>query len=121
MIRPAREADIVALAALRFALWPDEPLDVRRAETEANLARTDSGLATFVAEDTENPTKKELHSYGDFPWEGLRPGQFRGYMFWIIDRLRFPACGSPVSDHTIPIVLRCCTRIGVLLVNYQNA
>ena len=50
MIRLAKAADIEALAALRLALWPDEPLDVRRVETEANVARAD-GLATFVAED----------------------------------------------------------------------
>jgi aminoglycoside 6'-N-acetyltransferase I len=50
MTRHATAADGEALAALRFALWPDEPLAVRRAETEANLARTDGGLATFVAE-----------------------------------------------------------------------
>jgi aminoglycoside 6'-N-acetyltransferase I len=50
MIRLAKAADIEALAALRFALWPDEPLEFRRAETEANVARAD-GLATFVAED----------------------------------------------------------------------
>ena len=49
MIRFAAAADIDALAALRFALWPDEPLDVRRVEAEANVVRTD-GLATFVAE-----------------------------------------------------------------------
>ena len=49
MIRLAAAADVDALAALRFALWPDEPLDVRRVEAEANVVRTD-GLATFVAE-----------------------------------------------------------------------
>jgi aminoglycoside 6'-N-acetyltransferase I len=56
MIRPAQEADAKALAALRHALWPDEPLDVRRAEADANLARTDSGFATFVAEDAGEVT-----------------------------------------------------------------
>jgi len=30
MIRLAAAADIEALAALRFELWPDEPLDVGR-------------------------------------------------------------------------------------------
>ena len=49
-VREASAADGWALAALRFALWPDEPLEVRRAEAEANLTRTDGGLATFVAE-----------------------------------------------------------------------
>jgi aminoglycoside 6'-N-acetyltransferase I len=49
MIRLARAADVEALAVLRLALWPDEPLAVRRAEAEANVARAD-GLATFVAE-----------------------------------------------------------------------
>ena len=49
MIRLAAAADVEALAALRFALWPDEPLEVRRAEAEANVARVDD-LATFVAE-----------------------------------------------------------------------
>lgn len=51
MIRLARIEDVEPLAALRFTLWPDEPLEVRRAETEANLARTDSDFATFVAVD----------------------------------------------------------------------
>ena len=49
MIRPAEAADLDTLAALRHALWPDESLAVRRAETEASLAGAD-GLATFVAE-----------------------------------------------------------------------
>ena len=31
MIRLAAAADIEALAALRHALWPDEPMDVRGA------------------------------------------------------------------------------------------
>jgi aminoglycoside 6'-N-acetyltransferase I len=49
-VREAGAADIDALAALRLALWPDEPLEVRRAEAEANVERTDGGLATFMAE-----------------------------------------------------------------------
>jgi aminoglycoside 6'-N-acetyltransferase I len=49
MIRQAAIADIEALAELRFALWPDEPLELRRAETRENLARTDGRLLTFVA------------------------------------------------------------------------
>ncbi len=49
MIRLARTEDLESLAGLRLALWPDEPLEVRRSETEANLARADSSLATFVA------------------------------------------------------------------------
>lgn len=49
MIRLAAAADIDALAALRFALWPDEPLAVRRGEAEANVAGA-PGQATFVAE-----------------------------------------------------------------------
>jgi len=48
-VRRAEAADLEPLAALRFALWPDEPLEVRRAEAAANVARTDGGLATFVA------------------------------------------------------------------------
>jgi aminoglycoside 6'-N-acetyltransferase I len=51
VIRLAAPADVDALAELRFALWPDEPPARRRAETEANLARTDGALATFVAID----------------------------------------------------------------------
>jgi len=51
LIRVATLADLEPVAALRLALWPDEPLEVRRAEAEANLARTDDGLATFVAGD----------------------------------------------------------------------
>lgn len=51
MIRLATAADVEALAGLRFALWPDEPLEVRWTETEAILARTDDGLVSFVAED----------------------------------------------------------------------
>lgn len=50
MIRVPCERDAEALAGLRFALWPDEPLEVRRAETEANIARTDGDFATLVAE-----------------------------------------------------------------------
>jgi aminoglycoside 6'-N-acetyltransferase I len=49
MIRPAEAADVGALAELRFALWPDEALERRRAETAANLARTDGRLLTLVA------------------------------------------------------------------------
>ena len=51
MIRPAAPADVDALAELRFALWPDEPLARRRAEAEVNLARTDGALGTLVAID----------------------------------------------------------------------
>jgi len=36
---------------LRRALWPDEPLEVRRAEAAANIARSDGGMATFAAEE----------------------------------------------------------------------
>lgn len=49
MIRQAATADIEALAELRFALWPDEPLERRRAEAQANL--TDGRLHTLVAVD----------------------------------------------------------------------
>ena len=49
MIRFAAAADIDALAALRFALWPDEPLEVRRAETVVNVTRTGGDFVTFVA------------------------------------------------------------------------
>jgi aminoglycoside 6'-N-acetyltransferase I len=49
-VRLAVAADVDALAEMRFALWPDEPLEVRRSEAQANLARTDGGLVTFVAE-----------------------------------------------------------------------
>ena len=49
MIRPAVSADIEAVAELRFALWPDEPLEQRRAETRENLARVDGRLQTLVA------------------------------------------------------------------------
>ena len=51
MIRPATLADLEAVAALRFALWPDEPLEWRRAETEATLTATEGGLETLVAVD----------------------------------------------------------------------
>ena len=51
MIRPATLADLDGLAELRFALWPDEPLARRRAETEENLARGDGLLATLVADE----------------------------------------------------------------------
>ena len=50
MIRLAAAADIEALAALRHALWPDEPMDVRRAEAAERVARTDPRIETFVAE-----------------------------------------------------------------------
>ena len=53
MIRRATNADVEALAELRFALWPDEPLAVRRAEAEANVARTDGGLVAFLAVDND--------------------------------------------------------------------
>ena len=49
MIRAAEAADLEALAELRTALWPDEPLAQRRAEAAANLARTDRRLHTLVA------------------------------------------------------------------------
>ena len=49
MIRPAETADLDTIAALRHALWPEEPLDELRAEAEANLARSDGGFATWVA------------------------------------------------------------------------
>jgi aminoglycoside 6'-N-acetyltransferase I len=49
MIRLATAADVAALAELRFALWPDEPLAVRRLEAEANVARVGKPLETFVA------------------------------------------------------------------------
>lgn len=51
MIRPAATADMEAVAELRFALWPDEPLEQRRAETRENLARVDGRLQTLVAID----------------------------------------------------------------------
>ena len=51
MIRRATNADVEALAELRFALWPEEPLAVRRAE--ANVARTDGGLVAFLAVDND--------------------------------------------------------------------
>ena len=41
MIRRAATADLDALAELRFALWPDEPLSQRRAEARENLSRAD--------------------------------------------------------------------------------
>jgi aminoglycoside 6'-N-acetyltransferase I len=50
MIRPATAADVEALADLRLALWPGEPQEARRAEVEANLARTDGELKTFDAD-----------------------------------------------------------------------
>ena len=53
MIRRATNADVEALAELRFALWPEEPLAVRRAEAEANVARTDGGLVAFLAVDND--------------------------------------------------------------------
>ena len=43
-------ADVEALAALRHALWPDEPLAVRRAEAEQRVARSDPRIETFVAD-----------------------------------------------------------------------
>ena len=51
MIRRATAGDIAALAALRFALWPDEPLEQRRAEAAANLSRADARLHTLLAID----------------------------------------------------------------------
>ena len=49
MIRLATAADVEALARLRFALWPDEPLAQRRLEAEDRVARTDPRIETFVA------------------------------------------------------------------------
>lgn len=54
MIRPAATADLEALAELRLALWPDEPLEQRRAEVRENLARTDGRLHTVVAVDGDD-------------------------------------------------------------------
>ena len=51
MIRVATAADIEALSRLRFALWPDQPLEQRRAETRTNVARTDGRLETLMAVD----------------------------------------------------------------------
>jgi len=47
MIRLATTADVEALAALRFALWPNEPHARRRAEDR--VARSDPLVETFVA------------------------------------------------------------------------
>lgn len=44
-------ADVEALAELRFALWPDQPLETRRAEAAENLAHRDNAFETFVALD----------------------------------------------------------------------
>jgi len=49
MIRLATTDDVEALAELRFALWPDEPLAQRRAEAEQRVARADPRIETFVA------------------------------------------------------------------------
>ena len=51
IVRPARAGDLKALAGMRFALWPDEPLEVRLAETRAHLSGDDLRLTTFVVED----------------------------------------------------------------------
>ena len=50
MIRLAEAGDVEVLAAQRFALWPDEPPGVRRAEAAERVARTDPRIETFVAE-----------------------------------------------------------------------
>ena len=49
MIRLAAAADVEALAELRLALWPDQPLAQRRAEAEERVARSDPRIETFVA------------------------------------------------------------------------
>jgi aminoglycoside 6'-N-acetyltransferase I len=50
LVRRATEGDLEFLAELRLALWPGEPLAVRRSEAEANLAHGDR-MATLVALD----------------------------------------------------------------------
>ena len=49
-VRPARLADAEEVAALRHALWPDEPLAVRLEETLAYLSGDRDALDVLVAE-----------------------------------------------------------------------
>jgi aminoglycoside 6'-N-acetyltransferase I len=48
-IRLAEAADLETLAEMRFALWPDEPFEVRRAEAAERIERADPRIETFVA------------------------------------------------------------------------
>ncbi len=50
-IATCTERDLDDWAALRFALWPDEPLAVRRSECQAMLARAPAEAIDLIARD----------------------------------------------------------------------
>ena len=63
MIRRATNANVEALAELRFALWPDEPLAVRRAEAEAMIGRLHE-LVTGKLPEREAKALGSLRAFG---------------------------------------------------------